>query len=271
VTRQPGSGMALELRRWPGLIAISCLLLAAVGCAARWDEMLSHERDWSYITGWGKPNPLAVIRDNPDATRRAQALSELREPLQHGGNAKDQEAYLGVLAETAAKDTQPLCRMTAIRCLGNYHDPRAARALEGVVEQQQYLFANQDNNVMIRTEALIALEKIHDPDSKGRFIVIARGPGPAVVANVKDRYETQDERIVAVRALGKYRDQQAVDALVHVLKTEKDIALRDRAAQSLEEVTGKKWPVQRAAWQKDNPQPLPSDGFIERVTGLLPK
>lgn len=267
MARHPGSGMALKLRRWPGLIVFSSLLLAGAGCAARWDEMLSRERDWSYITGYGKPDPLVVIRDNPDATRRAQALGELREPLKHGGDAQKQEAYLKVLGETATKDPQPLCRLTAVRCLGNYKDPRAARILEGVVEQQQWLFANQEQNVMVRTEALVALEKIHDPDTKGRFIVIARGPGPTVVASVKDRYETQDERIVAIRALGKYRQQDAVDALIHVMKTEKDVALRDCALKSLEESTGKKWPARREVWQKSNVQPLPDEGIIQRVTG----
>ncbi|MSQ93322.1 MAG: HEAT repeat domain-containing protein [Gemmataceae bacterium] len=268
MTRQPGSGSADNLRHWPGLIAVSCLLLAGAGCAARWDEMLSRERDWSYITGFGKPDPLVVIRDNPSGDRKAQALCELREPLKHGGDAQKQDIYLKVLGETATKDPQPLCRLTAIRCLGNYKDPRAARVLEGVIEQQHHLFANQENNVMVRTEALVALEKIHDPDSKGRFIVIARGPGPTVVASLKDRYETQDERIVAIRALGKYREQDSRDALVHVLKTERDVALRDRALAALEESTGKKWPAQREAWQRQDVQPLPGESLIQRVTGL---
>ena len=91
-------------RHWPCVIGISILLLTAPGCARFWDEMLSHERDWSYATGIGKPNPLIVIRDTTDGARRAQALGELREPLQTGGNAQDQEAYLKILGDSAAKD-----------------------------------------------------------------------------------------------------------------------------------------------------------------------
>src|SRR6516162_11079331 len=70
-------------RHWPGMLGLSCLLLAAAGCANFWDEALSHERDWSYATGWGKPDPLTVIHDNLDHTpgadglRRAQALGRL--------------------------------------------------------------------------------------------------------------------------------------------------------------------------------------------------
>src|SRR5437660_4147494 len=96
--------------------------------------MLSHERDWSYIHGFGKPHPLTVVRDSPDGARRAQALCELKEPLQNGGNAQDQEAYLKVLDVTATTDIEPLCRLSAIRTLGKFHDPRAARILEEVYQ-----------------------------------------------------------------------------------------------------------------------------------------
>src|ERR1043165_5128499 len=89
-----------------------CLLVVA-GCAHFWDEITSSERDWAYITGINKPNPLKVIQDNDYKVagakhqRRAQALSELREPLQHGGNAKDQDVYLEILTTTAKEDPEP--------------------------------------------------------------------------------------------------------------------------------------------------------------------
>src|SRR5437016_4724749 len=53
-------------RHWPRMIGLSCLLLAAAGCANFWDELLSQERDWNYVWGFHKPSPLLVIRDNLD-------------------------------------------------------------------------------------------------------------------------------------------------------------------------------------------------------------
>src|SRR5262249_43382154 len=119
-------------QHWPRLMSFGFLLFAGPGCATFWDEITSHDRDWAYITGRGKPHPLLVIRDNPDGARRAQALGELQEPLRNGGTAQDQEHYLNVLATAAKEDREPLCRLTAIRALGKFHDPRAARTLEEV-------------------------------------------------------------------------------------------------------------------------------------------
>jgi HEAT repeat protein len=266
-------------RYWPRTIGLSCLLLVSAGCANFWDEMLSHECDWSYATGWKKPNPLVVIRDNADRTpnadgvRRAQALTELREPLQNGGNAKDQQTYLDVLATAAKEDSEPLCRLAAIRALGKFHDPRAARVVEEVYQQPKLPFTHE-NNSMIRKEAIVALETSRDPEARHILIRVARQPGPPPNADLSDRLQTQDEKIVAIRALGKYREAECVEALKYVLRSEKDIALRDRAVHSLEESTGKKWPLPYEAWQRNDVQPLPgdpNDNFIQRVGGWIPK
>ncbi len=276
-------------RYWPGLFGLSCLLFASTGCATFWDEVTSHERDWSYATGIGKPDPLVVIRDNADRTpnadgfRRAQAFSQLREPLQNGGTAKDQQLYLDILGLAAKQDSDPICRLAAVRALGNFRDPRAARVLEEVYQlpvrkpnvrdDGNVLIFTPDSNAMIRKEALVALEKTQDPDARHILVRVARQPGPPATADLTDRQQTQDEKIVAIRALSKYRQQECVDALTYVLRTEKDIALRDRAVQSLQETTGKRWPADYQAWQKDAVQPLPGDpngGFIERVGAWLP-
>jgi hypothetical protein len=266
-------------RYWPGTIGISCLLLAAAGCANFWDEVLSHECDWSYATGIGKPNPLIVIRDNADRTpgadggRRADALSQLREPLQTGGNAQDQQAYLDILSTATKTDSDPICRLAAIRALGKFHDPRAARVLEDVYQQPKLPFTHE-NNSMIRKEAVVALETTRDPEARHLLIRVARQPGPPPNADLADRLQTQDEKLVAIRALGKYRQPECAEALKYVMRSEKDIALRDRALQSLEESTGKKWPAQLEAWQREDVRPLPGDGnesFIQRVGGWLPK
>ena len=276
-------------RIWPSVLGLSCLLLANTGCASFWDEALSHERDWSYATGLGKPNPLVVIHDNADGMkgadglRRAQALSELREPLQSGGNAKDQKIYLDILTIAAKQDSEPLCRLTAISALGRFKDPRAARVLEevyqlpvrkqGVRDDGNVLIFTPDNNALIRKEALVALEKTQDPDARHLLVRVARQPGPTATADLTDKQQTQDEKIVAIRALGKYRQQECIDALAFVLRTEKDIALRDRAVSSLQEMTGKRWPADYQTWQKESVQPLPGDpngSFIERVGHWIP-
>lgn len=280
-------------RYWPHTLVVCSLVLANSGCAHFWDEVTSHERDWSYAFDHRKPNPLDVIRDNLDGTkgadgqRRAQALEGLREPLQNGGNAKDQQLYLDILGAAAKQDSEPLCRLNAVRALGGYRDPRAARILEEVYQlpvrklgprgevrdDGNVLFFTQELNSLIRKEALVALEATRDPDAHHLLVAVARQPGPPATADLTDRQQTQDEKLVAIRALAKYRQQKCIDALAYVLRTEKDIALRDRAVSSLQEATGKRWPADYAAWQGENVQPLPGDpsgNLIERVGGWFP-
>jgi HEAT repeat protein len=277
-------------RYWPRAIGLCCLLLSGAGCATFWDEILSHECDWSVATGIGKKDPLVVIRDNADhvpnadGARRAEAISQLREPLQVGGNAKDQQLYLEILTVAAKQDSEPLCRLAAVRTLGRFRDPRAARVLEevyqlpvrraNVKDDGNVLFFTHENNSMIRKEALVALEKSHDPEARHLLIRVARQPGPPPSADLADRLQTQDEKMEAIRALGKYRDAECIDALKYVLRSEKDIALRYRAIQSLEESTGKRWPTPIEAWQQDDVRPLPGDpnpDIIQRVGAWLPK
>jgi len=264
----------------PKVVLIVAGLIAAVpGCATFWDEVTSSERDSRYMLGWGKHNPLVVIRDNDpskpnaDGLRRAQALGELREPLKNGGNAQDQEAYLKILGAAATTDREPLCRLAAVRALGKFQDQRAASILEDVFNQQKLPFT-PENNSMIHREALVALENIHDPSSLSLMIRVARQPGPPKSADRVDRMQTQDERIVAIRALGRYKDREAVDALAYVLKTEKDVALRGRAHSSLEETTGKHWPSTFEDWQAAKVDPLPRDAtrdFIQQATSWIPR
>lgn len=261
-------------------VTLSALLMSTTGCATVWDEAFSSERDWRYITGINKPHPLEVIRDNADGApnadggRRAQAFSELREPLQHGGNAQDQRAYLDILAAAAKTDREPACRLCAIRMLGKYKDPRAARILEEVYQMPTKPRSKDDRNFipfmnevtsLIRQEALVGLEQSHDEESRRLLIQVARQPGPTVTADLTDRQQTQDEKIVAIRALRHYKQPECVETLKYVLRTEKDIALRDRAVQSLLETTGQRWPVEYSAWQNSEVQPLPNESFIQNV------
>jgi PBS lyase HEAT-like repeat len=58
-----------------------------------------------------------------------------------------------------------------------------------------------------------------------------------------------DVRLAAIRALGNYQnDTTAIQALVGVLQTEKDVAVRGRAHESLVKSTGKDLPPDGQAW-----------------------
>jgi hypothetical protein len=273
--------MVRTLRRWSAFL-LGIVLLGTTGCATFLDEAMSSERDWAYITGIGKPHPLVVLRDNADGMvgadgrRRSQAFTEMREPAENGGNLQDQKAYLDILGAAAKTDRDPICRLCAIRALGKYKDPRAARVLEEVFQMPTkprskddlyYIPFNQDFTSLIRKEALVGLEQSHDDDARRLLIQVARQPGPPTTADLTDRQQTQDEKIVAIRALRHYKHPECIETLKYVLRTEKDVALRDRAKDSLDESTGRRWPVEYSAWQQPEVQPLQNNDNIIQTVG----
>jgi hypothetical protein len=261
----------LRDHRLLSFLACTALTVPAWGCASFWDEAFSRERD---LRGYFSPaNPLVVIHDSTDGERRAKALASLQEPAQHGGNAKDQDTYLLILTTAATSDRDPLCRLGAIQALGHFKDPRAARALEDTFQQK--LPFTQDFNAMLRQQALRALEKTGDPEARKLLILVAREPGPALDAPSADRQQQQDERLVAIRALSKYRQPECIETLMYLLETEKDGALRDRAHQSLQTATGKTLPPDAQAWRASLAgQPIDTaaqPSLINRVSGWFTK
>jgi hypothetical protein len=256
------------IRLWSITLVGGCALVMGLsGCAGLWDEITSNNRD---LHGYFfKPDPLTIIRDSNDGAKRGLALATLKEPLQSGGSQPDQEAFIKILTTAATMDKEPLCRLGAIRALGGYKDPRAARALEQV--HQQPLPFGPDTNTVIRQQALVSLEQTGNPESRHLLIRVARQPGGAVDATQPDRQQTLDERLTALRALSRFKQADVIETLVYVLETEKDVALKTRAHESLQTATGRHLPPEPQAWRDfmANPNSVAQEpSFIQRVTGF---
>jgi HEAT repeat protein len=258
----------LTARRLIYLLTAACMTLSGSGCASFWDEVFSRERD---LNGYFRPpNPLVVIHDSTDGERRAQAMAALREPAQRGGNQHDQDTYIEILTTAARNDRDPYCRLGAIQALGHFKDPRAAKALEEAFQAKQPF--TQDFNAMIRQTALRSLEKIGSEASCQMLILVARQPGPTQDAASIDRQQTQDEKLIAIRALGQYHQPECIETLVYILESERDVALRDRAHQSLRSATGKNLPAEPEVWRAalaGQPVNELQPNLIERVSEWL--
>jgi hypothetical protein len=261
-------------RIWPA--CTGALLLSACGCASFWDEVTSREFEFKNL--WSKPpEPLVVLRDSTDNHRKAEALARLQEPLTHGGTREQQEIYIQILTRAALNENKgqfepmsrdPLCRLSAIRVLGEYRDPRAIPVLE-----KAYLDANPfapEMNAMLRQQALASLEKTGNPEARHLLIQAARQPGASAVSSQTERQYILDEKLAAVRALSKFTNYEAVDTLVYLLETDKDVAVRHCAHQSLKTATKKNLPEDPKAWRDmlaRGPEATPDTGVIQRVTG----
>ena len=243
----------------------AAILLTVCGCANFWDDVTSHNFQMKDL--FSKEEPLLVLRDSNDGYKRSKALAKLDEPLQHGGKQEEQELYIKILTKAAGADHDPLCRLGAIEALAHYKDPRAARCLEDVYQQR--LPFTPELSTVIRQQALAAVVETGNPDSRALLERVARSPSGSADASLTDRQQTQDERLTAIRGLAKYKQPDSIETLVHIMESEKDVGLHDRAYESLKICTGKNLADDPKVWRTytQNPQLVKEQptNIIERV------
>lgn len=258
-------------RRLPCLAGIALTTLGLSGCADFWDQVTSREFKVKQL--WVRRDPMEVLRTSTDGDERAKALRGLKEPKQHGGTDREQDEVVGILTKTATSDKQPLCRLAAIQALGNFKDARAVEALSTVfydtssaARSRQDIVAavynpvnfTPDITTNIRCQALRSLGETGNPAAL-KVLMLAVGE-PKAEGPEQDRQQVMDVRITAARALGNFKEPQSNEALVRVLKTEKDVALRACAREALEESTGKKVPPELLG-----PNAPPEPNIIQKV------
>jgi hypothetical protein len=237
------------------LLGTGLCSLGLVGCANFWDDFTAH--DFSVKQWFTTPDPLVVLKDSEQYSNgnlRYKALASLQEPLQHGGTEKEQEAIFQILEVAATKDEAPLCRLSALSSLGHFKDPRAAQVIDTVYLQQ--LPFTKEINTRVKEQCLTSLIETGGPIAQQRLILVAKEP--PTISNSKDYQETLDRQLVAIRGLANFKTPEAEAALAYVLCSKKpdgsdrshqyDIALRDRAHQSLVTCTGKDLPADSAVW-----------------------
>jgi HEAT repeat protein len=248
------------------LVPFTCLVSS--GCADFWDEVTA--RDFNFKAYFSaKPDPLIVLRDSNDGNRRAKALAALQEPIQHGGSVEEQNAVVKILIAAATQDRQPWCRQKAIATLAGFKDPRAVDGL-----RDAYYSAGSfapDIATRLRCEALEALGTVGNLAAVDFLVKVLREP--PVEGAEQDKQQMTDERISAARALGHFNHYQGTSALVDVLRSEQDIALRDTARASLVAATGKDLPADARDWDNLLRGPDGSAVVVQperKILGIIP-
>jgi hypothetical protein len=229
-----------------------CSLLAAIacctvgGCAGFWDDLTS--RDFKFKDMFKPaPDPLWVIRNCTDGDKKSKALCSLTEPLQHGGSQQEQDVIVNLLLQSAVSDTQPLCRLAAISSLQHFKDPRAAQALMDAYERASYFQRDRPEAMeTVQEQALQALGVNGNPVAVDLLVRVLKTP--PLTGTAADKLNDLNQRIYAARALAHFPQYQAAEALVSVLRSEQDVALRNRATESLREITGQELPPDAQAW-----------------------
>lgn len=251
--------------------AMFAVWLASSGCTGFWDEVSS--RDFKVKDMFHKTDPLLMLRDSTDGDRRAQALRRLQEPKQHGGSTADQDLYVEILTKAAWNEKQSLCRLAAIQTLRDYKDPRVVEGLKEAYYRASTF--NPETATILRCAALESLGETRQPAAVELLVKVMREP--PVEGSEQDRQWKADERIAATRALGHFNHYQGTSALVYALETEKDVALKNRAHESLQMATGKKYPADAKLWADFLNDPATMEksmagdkGFLDQMLEILP-
>lgn len=216
------------------------------GCAGFWDDVTS--RDFHFKDMFKKaPPPMEVIRTTHDGDKKSKALRALREPLQNGGTQQQQDEVVNVLVKSAISDPEPLCRLAAISTLQHFKDPRAGQALINAFERAaDFQRERTDVIATIRSQALAGMGINGNPIAVPFLIDVLKASAPS--QNAKNRQEDLEQRIVAARALAHFPQYEAAESLVAVLSKDQDVAMRNRATESLREMTGQELPGDAQAW-----------------------
>lgn len=245
------------------MVLTLCISSGLCGCASFWDDVTS--REFRLRNMFHRTDPMTVLRENnPDGDKRQKALLALREPKQHGGSDADQAEVLNILKEAAVNDRQVICRVAAIQSLARFKDPEAARILENAYYQAStFKPANPvqpvgfnagssflpETATVIRCQAIQALGQVGQPTAMELLVRVLKQP--AGEGTDFERQTKMDERIAAARALGGFQHAHSTEALLGVLESEKDVALRNAAHESLQKITGNHKPIADAkAWRE---------------------
>jgi hypothetical protein len=249
-------------RRWQGLVPVALAHLLLSGCANFWDDVTS--RDFKMADLWSRPDPMTVLEKSTDGDKKARALRSLDEPLTHGGSQQDQDRIVDLLVQTATRDPQAWCRQAAIDTLRKFKDPRAVAALKTAYYNADAF--PPETSAPLRCQVLAALGDTGNPAAVDLLVTVLREPpveGPEV-----DKQQKNDERIAAARALANFQQGPAAEALLAVLRAEPDnVALRDRAGESLVKITGKDLPAEPQAWDDYLHHSAPRDGVANNGVG----
>jgi HEAT repeat protein len=209
---------------------------------------------------WGrKEDPLTVLAsDKAPGDKKARALSQLVEP--DVKLAPDRhKLYLEVLSRAATSDPQAYCRMMAIMTLGSWKDPQVVNVLEEAYYKSN-AFAPEIATTL-RCQTLQALGQTGQPAAVQVLVRVLREPplDPTKAAE-EDKQLSLDVKLAAARALGNFNVRTGTEALIEVLRNEKDDGLRNAAHDSLQASTGKRLPAEVAAWEQwlSDPGPRPT-------------
>jgi hypothetical protein len=234
------------------------------GCANTWDDVTS--RDFHFRSIWERSEPATVLETSTDGDQRAKAMRALKEPRTNGGTTVEQDRVMQWLNQSAVGDSQPVCRLAAIQTLGRFTDPRCVQILIAAFDAAPQL--QPDVAVAVQSSALTALGETRQQTAIAFLIRAASKPTPTEVVD-REINQARDVRLAAVRALKNFEaSAEVAAAMAQMLRSERDVAVLDRARETYVKVAGREPPD--SITSPIAPVPLPGRSDDIKLTGGTP-
>lgn len=169
------------------------------------------------------PSEAAEMATDPYNAENRFRGTTLLSNADFGGSPVYIDLYLD-----GVEDPDPGVRTAAIRALGRHGDPEhAPLIIEGL----------KDENRLVRIEAARALQRVHSEDAVS----------PLIEAIDIDNESDADVRAASADALGQYRENRVVQALIGALRDPR-LAVNNRVQKSLLTLTGQNFGIDRRMW-----------------------
>lgn len=184
------------------------------------------------------PDPYDVLEKSTDGNKRAKALAKIQEPSRNGGSQEQQDLVVELLNHAASNEPEFWPRLNAIRAMSHFKDPRIVEGLMDAYYARSLKDYPQESGHILRVSVINAIGKIGHPNGMELLTAVLDQPPIDPETSEQKKKQAHDERIAAAHALENFRSKESVALLNRVLEKERNVALRNRARQSLQVVQG---------------------------------
>jgi HEAT repeat protein len=196
--------------------------------------------DWEYLVWWKDKKvkaPVGPLVESP--IERSKKLKELAENAPKMSPAEQEKAVEDLVLQLQKEEIAHM-RIRLLQTLGAFSQPAATAMLNAGLK---------DSDRDVRIICCETVGKHKPPDAANKLMEVLSS-------------DTEiDVRMAAARALGEFKDDQAVVAALGTALDSNDPALQYRAVQSLRKTTGKPYDDNVNTWReyvKGNNPPEPS-------------
>lgn len=212
-----------HINRLPTTLALLTAVAVISGCNTFDNVPRGTKSLFEVFVPQTSPSEAADMATDQYSAENRYRGTTLLSNAEFGGDGVYLELYLDGM-----DDQDSGVRSASVRALGRHGDPEHVGLIVNALA---------DENLIVRVEAARALQRVHSADAIDPLIKIIN----------EDNETSADVRAAAADALGQYKENSVVQALIGALRDSR-LVVNDRVQHSLLVLTGQNFGLDRRAW-----------------------